>query len=288
MQPADKFTGFKFAADDGIMLHGRIYGADSGAPPVICLAGLSRNSRDFHGIASLLAAEGRRVVALDYRGRGLSGWDPNPANYNLLREAQDVIQAAGHLGIEHADFVGTSRGGLILHFLPAMSPGLVRSMVLNDVGPVLEADGLRLIRDYLSARPEPSDFAQAARALKATHGADFSILTEDDWAEMADAIFRRIDHKIVPDYDPALVDPLKAMDLSKPLPALWEQFDALGSIRLLIIRGENSSLLSAATMQEMLRRHSDARAITALGQGHAPLLHLADVAGAILGFLRAR
>jgi pimeloyl-ACP methyl ester carboxylesterase len=285
MQPAENFTEFHFTADDGIALHGRVYGENNRSRPVICLAGLSRNSRDFHGIAGMLTEAGRQVVTLDYRGRGLSAWDPNPANYNLLREAQDVLQAAAHLGIGEADFIGTSRGGLILHFLPAMAPGLVRSVVLNDVGPVLEIEGLRKIKDYLSARPEPKDFGQAARALKATHGADFPILTDKDWAEMAEAIFREIDGRIVPDYDPALVEPLKTMDLSQPPQQLWEQFGGLLAMPLLIIRGENSSLLSAATVDEMLRRHGGAKAITAPGQGHAPLLHLPDIAADITGFL---
>lgn len=284
MQP-DDFTDFQFAADDGIALHGRVYGVDNGSRPVFCLAGLSRNSRDFHGIASVLADAGRKVVTLDYRGRGLSAWDPNPANYNLLREAQDVMQTAAHLGVTEADFIGTSRGGLILHFLPAMAPGLVRSVILNDVGSVLEVAGLVKIRDYLSARPEPKDFSHAARALKATHGSDFTVLSDKDWGEMADAIFRAIDGRIVPDYDPALVEPLKTMDLSQPPPQLWEQFGGLVPLPLLIIRGENSSLLSTATVDEMLRRHGRAQAITAPGQGHAPLLHLPDIAAGIKSFL---
>jgi pimeloyl-ACP methyl ester carboxylesterase len=286
MPVTSDFQPFHVAADDGIALHGRVYGrSNGGPPPVVCLAGLSRNGRDFHQLAGMLAARGRRVVTLDYRGRGLSAWDPNPANYNLIREAQDALQALAHLGITEADFVGTSRGGLILHVLPAMAPGLVRSIVLNDVGPVLEIEGLRRIKDYLSARPEPRDFAQAARALKATHGDEFTALDDGDWAEMADAIFRDIGGRIVPDYDPMLVEPLKTMDLGKAPPDLWEQFKGLAAIPLLVVRGENSSLLSVATVEEMLRRHGRAQAITAPGQGHAPLLHLPGIAGRVADFL---
>lgn len=281
----DSFKPFHFTAGDGLRLHGRIYGGDGPSPPVVCLAGLSRNSRDFHEFAERLAERGRRVVAFDYRGRGLSAWDANPANYNLLREAQDVLDGLACLGIETADFIGTSRGGLILHFLPAMAPGLVRSAVLNDVGPVIEAEGLRHIRDYLSARPEPRDFAHAARALRATHGADFPILADADWAGMARAIFRRIDGRIVPDYDPALVEPLRAMDLSRPPPDLWAQFEALLPVRLLVIRGENSTLFSTETMRQMLARHARAVAITAPGQGHAPLLHVPGLAERVADFL---
>lgn len=286
MRKNDEFQPFHFTADDGIRLHGRIYGeGNGGSRPVVCLAGLSRNSRDFGQIAGLLAKRGRRVVTLDYRGRGLSSWDPIPANYNLLREAQDVLGAAAHLGLVEADFIGTSRGGLILHFLPAMAPGLVRSAILNDVGPVIETEGLRRIRDYLAARPEPRDFAQAARALKATHGADFTTLTDLDWVEMAQSIFREIDGKIVPDYDPALVEPLKTIDFSQPVPDLWDQFRNLAAAPLLVVRGENSSLLSAETVETMVRMHGNAKALVAPGQGHAPLLHLPGLAEAVAEFV---
>ena len=286
MQQKDDFQPFRFTADDGVTLHGRTYGDRiAGERPVFCLAGLSRNSRDFHQLATVLSMRGRKVVALDYRGRGLSDWDPNPANYNLLREAQDVLQAVVHLGITEADFIGTSRGGLILHFLPAMAPGLVQSIILNDVGPVIEVEGLRRIRDYLAARPEPKDFAQAARALKETHGGDFTILADADWLEMADAIFREIGGKIVPDYDPALVEPLKTMDFTQPPPDLWEQFGNLSAIPLLVVRGANSTLLSGRTVEEMMQKHCKAKAVVAPGQGHAPLLHLPDLAAAVAGFL---
>lgn len=286
MPQRSDFQPFHFTADDGIGLYGRVYGeTGTGSPPVVCLAGLSRNGRDFHQLASMLAARGRKVITLDYRGRGLSAWDPNPANYNLIREAQDVLQALAHLAIAEADFIGTSRGGLILHVLPAMAPGLARSIVLNDVGPVLEIEGLRRIKDYLSARPEPRDFSQAARALKATHGDDFTVLKDEDWSEMADAIFRDVEGRIIPDYDPMLVEPLKTMDLSKTPPDLWEQFNGMAAIPLLVIRGENSSLLSIATVDEMLKRHGSAAALPAPGQGHAPLLHLPGIAEKVTDFL---
>lgn len=282
-----RFIPLHFTTDDGLTLYGREYGGPTaGRPPVVCLAGLSRNSRDFHQLASALAAENRRVIVLDYRGRGLSDWDPNPANYNIGREAQDVVLALRTLGIERAIFIGTSRGGLILHVLPVVAPGLIGASVLNDVGPVLETDGLRAIRDYLSARPEPKDFAQAARALRATHGDAFPILDDGGWADMAEAIFRDIGGRIVPDHDPALVEPLRATDFSQKLPDLWQQFEALGATPMMVIRGENSRLLSQATAEEMVRRHgAGAELVIAEGQGHAPVLHVGTLRSAIVGFI---
>jgi pimeloyl-ACP methyl ester carboxylesterase len=275
----DGFAPLHFTSDDGLALYGREYGSeDSGRLPIVCLAGLSRNSRDFHQLATWLAGQGRRVITLDYRGRGLSAWDPNPANYNIGREAQDTIMALGTLGISRAIFIGTSRGGLILHFLPAFAPDLIAACILNDVGPVIEVAGLRVIRDYLSARPEPKDLAQAARALKATHGADFPALIDTDWNDMADAVFRQTGGRLVPDYDPALVEPLKTMEMDQPLPDLWQQYQTLASIPLMIVRGENSKLLSADVAREMVERHGpEIELIVAIGQGHAPVLHVPDV-----------
>lgn len=283
----NSFTPLHFTSDDGLALYGRDYGSgNSERLPIVCLAGLSRNSRDFHQLAMWLALQGRRVITTDYRGRGLSAWDPNPANYNIGREAQDVVAALRTLGISRAIFIGTSRGGLILHILPAIAPDMIAACVLNDVGPVIEAAGLRLIRDYLVARPEPKDFAQAARALKTTHGADFPVLDDGDWSDMAYAIFRETGGRIVPDYDPALVEPLKTMDMDQPLPDLWQQYQALASIPLLIIRGENSKLLSVDAAREMVDRHGpDIALVTARGQGHAPILHIPEIRQPISSFI---
>lgn len=285
----DGFTPLHFTSDDGIALYGRDYGSgNSGQLPIVCLAGLSRNSRDFHQIATWLAGQGRRVVTLDYRGRGLSAWDPNPANYNIGREAQDVVIALRTLGIGRAIFIGASRGGLILHILPAVAPDMMAACILNDVGPVIEVAGLRAIRDYLSVRSEPKNFAEAARALKATHGADFPVLDDGDWNDMAHAIFRETGGRIVPDYDPALAEPLKTMDMNQPLPDLWKQYEVLASIPLMIVRGENSKLLSAEIAREMAERHGrQIELITARGQGHVPLLHIPEVRQPVFSFIAA-
>jgi pimeloyl-ACP methyl ester carboxylesterase len=283
----DGFTPFHFTSDDGLALYGRDYGSgNSGRLPIVCLAGLSRNSRDFHQLATSLTSQGRRVITLDYRGRGLSAWDPNPANYNIGREAQDVVAALGTLGISRAIFIGTSRGGLILHILPAFAPNMIAACILNDVGPVLEVAGLRVIRDYLSARPEPKGFAEAARTLKATHGADFPALGDEDWNDMAYAIFRETGGCIAPDYDPALVEPLKTMDMDQPLPDLWQQYQTLASIPVMIVRGENSKLFSTDVAREMVERHGpQIELIMARGQGHAPILHLPDVLRPVSNFI---
>ncbi|MBD9371619.1 alpha/beta hydrolase [Rhizobium sp. ARZ01] len=257
--------------------------------PIVCLAGLSRNARDFDQFASMISSDSerpRRVLALDYRGRGRSGWDENKANYNLAVECDDVLTAMAAFGIERAIFVGTSRGGLILHLLAASKPDMLEAMILNDIGPVVEVAGLQEITAYLGRGSEPKDWNDAANILHSTHGPTFPALTAMDWHDMARAIYAEKDGRIVADFDPAIAEQLRALDLAKPLPELWPQFEAFKAIPVMAVRGEHSRLLSDKTLTKMARRHPGLRSCIAKGQGHAPLLHKSDIFTAITEFLR--
>ncbi len=293
--PGEGYEAVAFTSPDGLRLHARDYGranplAHPGRMPVVCLPGLTRNSRDFHRLALSLSRDPddpRRVVAFDYRGRGRSAWEPSGRTYTLPTEAEDVLAGMGALGIDAAAFVGTSRGALIVHLLAAMRPGAIMAAVLNDAGPVIEGIGLVQIKAHLERRAEPRDWADAARLLRDAHGRSFPLLDDRDWAEMAQAIFRERGGRIVSDYDPRLLKQLKGLDLNTPLPTLWPQFEALGRVPLMAIRGENSSLLSPQTVEEMARRHPGMTAIVADGQGHPPVLHLDRLDRKIAAFLRA-
>ncbi|RXT29099.1 alpha/beta hydrolase [Rhizobium leguminosarum] len=281
-----------YTSFDGLRLYARDYRpgepATDGWLPVICLPGLTRNTRDFHPLALLLSGDTpvpRRVIALDSRGRGNSAWDDNKANYNLAIEAGDVLTACATFGIERAIFIGTSRGGLILHLIAATRPDLLEAVILNDIGPVLEAEGLMLIRDYLNSGRKPANWNEAADILKENHGASFSALGEEDWREMALALYRDIGGRPAADFDPAIAEALKLIDFSQPLPDLWGQFESLSRLPLMLIRGENTTLLSQETAGEMARRHPRLILHAAEGQGHAPLLHLGDIPTTIRTFL---
>ena len=285
------FTGKFFGSTDGLRLYARNYqptGGDIDRLPVVCLPGLTRNARDFHEIALVLsrdAAFPRRVMALDYRGRGLSDRDDNKANYNLAVECGDVIAACAAFGIDRAIFIGTSRGGLILHLLAGIKPELLAGVILNDIGPVIEPAGLMAIRDYLNRDRIPQSWSDAVDILKENHGAAFPALSLADWQDMAHAIYREQNGVPVPDYDPTIAEQLKTIDFDNPLPDLWPQFENLGAVPLLVIRGENSSLLSRGTVDEMAKWHPNMLQITAKGQGHAPLLHLGDIPDRIRMFV---
>lgn len=283
------YSNFFYQSADGLQLHARVYGhSRSETWPVVCLPGLTRNARDFHELALYLsqsAPNPRRIVAFDYRGRGQSAYDPNLSNYNVGIEASDIIAGLSALGIEHAAFIGTSRGGLIIHVLGAMQANILKAIVLNDIGPVIEATGLANIQSYLQRAPSPLSFAQAVAAQKAAHGADFPALNERDWERMVDALYREDSGQLLPDFDPALVDTLAGIDFTQPLPTLWRQFDALAKIPLLAIRGENSRLLSAATLEEMQRRHPGMETVIVAGQGHAPFLETGNLPQTIADFI---
>ena len=291
MTASEGYADFFHAAQDGLRLHARVYGdPTSGRLPVVCLAGLTRNARDFHALALSLSGDGaapRQVVALDYRGRGRSAWDADWRKYDAKVEAQDTIDGLAALGIGEAAFIGTSRGGLIIHLLAAMRPALIRAAVLNDIGPVVDVAGLVQIRTSLDRAPKPKTFAEAVMFARAAQGAAFSALADADWERMARAIYRDEGGVPVADYDPALLNTLAGLDPEKPLPELWPLFSALCTVPVLAVRGANSTLFSAATLEEMARRHPDLRAVTVAGQGHAPLLETGDLPDIIKAFLAA-
>jgi pimeloyl-ACP methyl ester carboxylesterase len=280
------------SAKDGLQLYAREYGGDNpettARAPVVCLPGLTRNSRDFHRLAMVLSRDRvtpRRVITLDARGRGQSAWDDDKRHYNVVVEAEDVIVVCTALGIHQAAFIGTSRGGLVLHMLATSRPQLLKAVIFNDIGPVLETEGLADIRDYLNRERKPRDRREAVDILRENHGASFTALSEEDWQEMASAIYRFGDGNVVADFDPAIALQMKTLDLTAPLPDLWPQFAALQSTPVMVIRGENSRLLSSFTVAEMARRHPDLIVKPAVGQGHAPILHLGDIPEAIRRFL---
>jgi pimeloyl-ACP methyl ester carboxylesterase len=289
MITSSAFSDFFYPSQDGLRLHARIYGEV--APrrrPVVCLPGLTRNARDFHRLALHLSRDAktpRQVVAFDYRGRGQSQYDDNAGNYAVPVEAGDVLTGLAALDIAEAAFIGTSRGGLIIHVLGVLQPALLKAIVLNDIGPAIEPAGLAHIRSYLDGAPKPKTLDEAVAAQRAVHGAAFPALEQSDWESMVGALYRDENGRLVPDFDPKLVGTLADLDLTRPLPTLWPQFEALARVPVLAIRGENSQLLSAATLDAMQNRHPRLRAVTVAGQGHAPFLETGTLPQVIAGFL---
>lgn len=274
MATEQEFEDITFTSRDGLRLYGRHYRpvAASRARPVVCLAGLTRNSRDFHTIARAMSrgAKPRDVFTLDTRGRGLSEHDSDWKNYAVPIEMQDVIDFMFMLELRDAGIIGTSRGGLIGMVLAAAQPSLVGAVVLNDIGPVIEAEGLARIAGYVGRVPVPKNWDDAARIVGDLFRRDFPRLTDDDFKIFARQIFNEKNGKPASGYDPKLSKCLSALD--GPAPKLWPQFEAMKRVPVLVLRGENSDLLSEKTVEEMARRHPRLASYTVAAEGHAPLL----------------
>jgi pimeloyl-ACP methyl ester carboxylesterase len=285
------FDDHTFSAADGLRLHARIYTpANNSHGDVICLPGLTRNCRDFHDLAlhmSQIADRPKRIVSIDARGRGLSEYDADFQNYNVVTEAGDVLAGLAAMGIENADFIGTSRGGILIHLIAAMEPTVLKRIVLNDIGPVIDGEGLMRIKTALTRAPKPKDWDDAIRIQRDLHGREFPALTLRDWEIHARAVYREVKPgKIVADNDPKLLKTLESFDPAVPVPDLWTQFQGLAAKPLMTIRGENSKLLSQDTVAKMKLLHPGMREVTASGQGHAPMLWTAGLPEQIEKFLR--
>jgi pimeloyl-ACP methyl ester carboxylesterase len=276
-----------FTARDGLRLYGRHYPAPGSARrPVLCLAGLTRNSRDFHELAIALSgssATARDVYTLDSRGRGRSAHDPNWKNYSVPVEMGDVLDFMTMTGLHDAAIVGTSRGGLIAFMMAAARPAAIGALVLNDIGPVLERPGLARIIATVGRVPRPVNWPEATRVMKELNARQFPGVSDADWEAVTRQWFNDDGSRPVPGYDANIARSIALP--SGPLPVLWPQYAALARIPILALRGEHSDILSAATLEQMRLRHPHCEAVTVLGQGHAPLLRDQPAIDAIGDFL---
>lgn len=287
---SEAFQDIFFTGRDGLRLHARHYPAAGGAQgrPVVCLPGLTRNARDFHDLSSALSNHpngARDVYAVDYRGRGRSAFDPDWRNYTLQVEMLDVLDFLTLTGLHNVAVIGTSRGGLIATLMAAVQPSAIGAVVLNDIGPVIEYDGLARITGYVGRMPLPISWPDAAKMYRDLNRRHFPEVRERQWEELARQWYNEKNGRPTYGYDPNLGNALSIFD--GPMPELWPQFEALKRVPVLVVRGENSDILSPETVEEMRRRHPELVTITVASQGHAPLLKDQQTIGAIQHFLAA-
>lgn len=291
-RPFETFREIYFTARDGLRLYGRHYPAahSDGVSrrPLVCLAGLTRNSRDFHVVADALSRRvttPRDVFTLDYRGRGLSESDPEWRNYNVPFEAMDVLDFLTVNGLHGSGILGTSRGGIIAMVMAALQPKSVGPVVLNDIGPVIDPKGLGRISAYVGRIPLPATWAEAGALVRDMGKRAFPNVSAEEAVEVARQWFNEHKGRPAPGYDPALSNALSVLD--GPIPALWPQFEALKRVPVMVLRGELSDILSPETVTEMVRRHPHITPHTVPAQGHAPLLRDDETIGTIAEFLSA-
>ncbi|MCC1494450.1 alpha/beta fold hydrolase [Cognatishimia sp. F0-27] len=255
----------RFNASDGLSLH---YTDEGTGLPLLCLAGLTRDGRDFDYVAPHL--DGVRMIRLDYRGRGQSDWAPH-ATYSIPVEGRDALELLDHLGIEKAAILGTSRGGVIAMVLAATAKDRLLGVALNDIGPDIAAEGLEFIKSYLGRTPpwQTLDEAQAALAAGMVR---FANVPDSRWREEVERHLRVTEEGLALTYDPKLRDAVLEGDGANLAPDLWPFFDALAGLPLCAIRGANSDLLSAETFDAMRTRRPDMIAANVPDRGHIPFL----------------
>lgn len=270
----------KFETSDGLQL----YYEDNGAgPAILCLPGLTRTTADFSYVTPHL--NGARLVKLDYRGRGKSDWDPEWSNYNLMVEARDAVELLDHLGLEKVAILGTSRGGLLAMGLAFGAKERLTGVALNDIGPVIDPKGLSFIMGYLGKNPPYTDHVQAARALEQGLPG-FRDVPFSRWMEEAVKHYTKHDGRLHITYDPRLRDAVEQQG-AQAAPDLWPFFDAMEGLPLACIRGENSDLLTEATLAEMQARRPDMIVATTIGRGHIPFLDEPEAVAALQTWIEA-
>ena len=268
---------------DGLRLHYRDYPGSVERPPILCLHGLTRNARDFASFAERYSPR-FRVIVLDFRGRGESDRDPQPARYTPPTYAADVRQMLDELGISEAIFVGTSLGGLVTRAIAVLAPQYIAGAILNDVGPELGQAGLDRIQAYVGKGERFASWEAAAEAIALAQATAFPRYSTEDWAAMARRNCREKHDAIVFDYDPAIAN---VFTTAGPTPKidLWPLFVALAQKPLLVVHGELSELLSTQTFEKMRQIAPNAMFEKVQGVGHAPMLDEPEAIAAIDAFL---
>ena len=267
-----------FTTSDGLKLH---YEDEGTGLPLLCLAGLTRDGRDFDYVLPHLT--GCRVIRLDYRGRGKSDFAADPMTYNIPREGLDVVELLDHLGLDKVAVLGTSRGGLVAMMLAATVPDRLIGVAMNDIGPVIDPGGLAFIMGYLGKQPPWKTYEEAVAARRGNMPG-FADVPDSRWRAEVEKFYDLTDDGLRITYDPKLRDAVEAAG-AQPAPDLWPLYDALAGKPLAVIQGENSDLLSSETLAEMTKRRPDAHVAVVPGRGHVPFLDEPEALAALGAWL---
>lgn len=277
-------------SEDGLRLYARDYAGAAGEAklPVIAIHGLTRNSADFAAVAPIIAATGRRVLAVDVRGRARSDRAADPMTYQPVQYARDMLALMDQAGIARAAFLGTSMGGLITMALTAIAPDRIAAAILNDVGPEVSPVGLTRIAAYAGQPVDTPTWDDAVAYVRKHNAIALPHYTDADWDAFARRVFREGPDGPVLDYDPDIAVPIRAAGQSALVPDLWGDFERLATGRpTLLIRGATSDLLDAEIAGRMRARAPEMGYAEVPDVGHAPMLDEPTAEAAILAFLGA-
>jgi len=274
------YTDNYFTNPDGLKQYFRDYNtAGDDAPVVLCMPGLTRNSKDYEGVAPHLA-KSCRLICIEMRGRGNSDWDPDPSRYRPDVYVADTMALLAHLGVSEVIGFGTSLGGLMAIMMAAMHPGTMKGMIINDIGPEIDPAGIRRIKSYVGKGNPPKDWEQAIAAVKFVNADVYPNFTEAEWDWFTRKLYDEVDGKLQAQYDPAISQNFEAND-DQAAPNLWPIFDLIKGVPMVVLRGERSDILSAETLEKMAIRHPDLVPVTVPDKGHVPLMTEPECLGAI-------
>ena len=265
---------------DGLRLHYRDYAGDASRPPILCIPGLTRNARDFEGVAGRLAGDWR-LICVDLRGRGGSEYARDPMTYVPPVYLEDLEALIAELKLERFILFGTSLGGLMTMLLSMRGRGRIAAALLNDIGPVIETRGLDYIRSYVGRAQNWPTWLHAARELREVQGDRYPDWALDDWLVFAKRLCKLTQSgRVVFDYDMRIAEPFRAPGGESGFD-LWTAFAGLKGIPSLVLRGELSDLLSAETVERMVAENPAMEAVTVPRVGHAPTLDEPEAIAAI-------
>ena len=268
------------SSSDLLRLHYRDYPGKASRPPIVCIPGLTRNARDFEGVAERLAGEWR-VICVELRGRGESGHARDPMTYVPAVYAEDMEILINQLGLERFVLFGTSLGGIVAMLLAMRNAQRLAGVLLNDIGPSIDERGLARIRSYVGRSQNWPTWLHAARYFQESQSQIYPDWKLDQWLVFAKRLCRLNRHgRIVPDYDPRIAEPFKLAGAA-PSADLWPAFKALAGIPLLVVNGALSDLLTAATVAQMKAEHPMLESVTIPKVGHAPTLEEPEAQAAI-------
>ncbi|MEA3029823.1 MAG: hypothetical protein QOJ53_695 [Sphingomonadales bacterium] len=272
-------------SSDGLKLHYRDYAGGASRPPILCIPGLTRNARDFEGVAERLGGEWR-LICVELRGRGESAHAKDPMSYVPAVYLQDMEGLIAALGLERFILFGTSLGGLITMLLAASGKERIAGALLNDIGPAVETRGLDHIRSYVGRSQNWPTWLHAARFLAEAQGDRYPGWKLDQWLVYAKRLCKLTSAgRIVFDYDMRIAEPFKAPGGDGSFD-LWPAFRALAGIPSLVVHGEISDLLSAATVARMKAEVPTMESVTVPNVGHAPTLDEPEAQAAIDALLK--
>ena len=284
-----EFQEFRWQSDDGLSLFAKNWTCSgSNTHPLLCLAGLTRNSNDFDEFARTLSQDATnpvQVLAMDYRGRGQSDYDLKNTNYSFERELKDIVAGLDTLQIETVNILGTSRGGIHAIIMSTFYPNRVGKVILNDIGPDISKEGLQRINEYIGIPVEFSNQNEAASHLKNLFGEQFPLMKDLDWIEEVKRTYKVSEGQIILNYDPNLRKSFLEQSDKNSNVDLWALFKGLANKELMVIHGVLSNILTEQTIEKMKQEHPNLQVVQVQEQGHPPQLRDTETQEKIESFL---